>query len=378
MQKGNSMTKYITYLLLFIFCSLLSCTGNTHSNETYSGGDTITSKAELLTITHFKTYTIVDIKNPWSKNDLLQRYILIDNNKHPDNIPDGTIIKTPLKSSLVYSSVHAGAIKELGAINTITAICDAQYYKIPEILNGLESGYISDVGSSMSPSIEQILELSPDAILTSPFQNAGHGAIEQLGIPIIECADYMESSPLGRAEWIKLFGELYGKQDIACAIFDAVSENYNNLKDSVSTINHRPIVISEMVTDGVWFLPGGNSYMAKIFHDAGADYPWKEDKSTGSIQLDFATVYDRAHNADYWFIKTFNQDLTLDELQSIYSLHSRLNAFSNGGVYACNTATTTFFEDFPFHPDLLLRDFINIIHPNTLSDSTTKYYKQVK
>ncbi len=364
------------FLILFI-SALSSCQGRQSASTGIENGDTITTNANLLTIIECDSYTITDIYDPWNEGKLMQRYILIEKGQSNDNLPDGTIVNVPLQSSLVYSSVHAGAIKEIGSVNAITAICDARYYKIPEIINRLKAGKIIDAGASMSPSIEKIVDHAPQAILTSPFQNAGHGAIEQLGIPIIECADYMETTPLGRAEWIKLIGRLYGNKDRADSIFKVVSANYLNLTKKIAS-GHRPTVISEMVTDGVWYLPGGASYMAKMFHDAGAEYPWKEDSSTGSLQLDFATVYDKAHTADFWLIKTFNRDLTLDELKQTYPLHEHMNAFHSGGVYACNTATTTFFEDFPFHPDMLLADFINIFHPGTLPDSTLKYYKQVK
>lgn len=366
--------------LLIVGLFLTSC-NKTSSNAIGQGGDTITTTAQLLTIIDHNNYTIVEIKNPWNTSELLQRYILVSRNCNIDKttLPKGTVLEVPLQSSVVYSSVHANAINELGAIDAISGICDAKYYKIPQISNGLLSGNVIDIGSSMSPSIELIITLSPDAILTSPFQNAGHGAIEQLKIPIIECADYMETTPLGRAEWIKLLGILYGKRQLACDIYNNVSQTYNQLKDSIATVTtNRPTVISECVTDGVWYLPGGNSYMAQLFHNAGADYPWKDDNSTGSLQLDFASVYDKAHDADIWLIKTFGRDLTLNELKNNYPLHTQMDAFNNGGVYSCNTEATSFFEDFPFHPELLLREYINLFHPGLLQNSKLIYFKQVK
>lgn len=368
-----------SFLLFSYLLGLQSCNNNGAASIGNRDGDTITTTASLLSIVEYDEFTIATIQDPWNKGAVIGRYILVpDNTVRPDNLPQGIVIKTPVSSSLVYSSVHAGAINELGAIDRISAICDAQYYKLPKITAGLESGKVIDVGASMSPSIERIIDHEPQIILTSPFQNAGHGAIEQLGIPIVECADYMESSPLGRAEWIKLLGRLYGKAQVADSIYNVVELRYNSLRDSALQCTNRPTVISEMVTDGVWYLPGGRSYMAQIFYDAAASYPWADDTSTGSLQLDFASVYDRAHDADFWFIKTFNNDMTLANLQEDYPLHARMSAFSNGGVYACNTAKTTFFEDFPFHPELLLRDFINIIHPGVLSDTTINYYRQVK
>lgn len=378
------MTKILTLTgLLALLVSIGSCRrSGTSATSPAAEGDTITHNASLLTIVDYGDYTLVDVTNPWDTSSLLQRYILIPRDNASDNhrasFPEGIQITVPLRSSLVYSSVHAAAIKDIGAVGAITGVCDAGYYKIPEILSGISAGRIADAGQSMSPSIEKIMALEPEAILTSPFQNAGHGAITQLGIPIIECADYMESTPLGRAEWIKLYGELYGNRNAADSIFREVSARYESIRRCVSQVTYKPTVISEMVTDGVWYMPGGHSYMAGMFKDAGACYPWSENTSTGSLQLDFATVYEHASDADIWLIKTFGRDLTLDELRSSYPLHARMSAFSHGGVYACNTSSTTFFEDFPFHPDLLLAEYVNLFHPGLLPDSTLIYFRQVK
>ncbi len=370
----------LAIIVLSLVCAVLvaGCRNQNRCIEASEDGDTVTVISSLLTIVEYPEYTIADVANPWNPQKLMHRYVLIDSGAENGDLPEGVVIKTPLSRSLVYSSVHARVIKELGRISAVTAVCDAQYYKIAEIQDGLNSGAIADAGSSMSPSVELILDHQPQAILTSPFQNAGHGAIEKLGIPIVECADYMESSPLGRAEWIKLIGRLYGNSVMSDSLFTTIADNYASLVSEVADVDCRPTVISEMVTDGVWYVPGGASYMSQMFSDAGASYPWQNDKSSGSLQLDFATVYDRAHDADYWIIKTFDNDMTLAKLKETYPLHERMRAFNNGGVYSCNTATTSLFEDFPFHPDMLLRDFINIFHPGVLSDSTLRYYRQVK
>lgn len=369
----------IAIIVALVAMSLASCGGRVA--ETVSAeGDTITSCSRLLTMVKTPSYIVADVADPWNSGNRLARYILVNRETLPDQslLPEGVVVQVPLRSSLVYSSVHAGAIEELGRIESLTAVCDAEYYKLASVAGRLHSGEVVDMGSSMSPDIERLVEHSPEAILCSPFQNAGHGAIEQTGIPVIECADYMESSPLGRAEWIKFIGALYGESERADSIFGSVKREYEALARKVSTVSERPWVISEKVTDGVWYMPGGASYMARMFRDAGANYYWSDDTSTGSLQLDFATVYDRAHDADYWLIKTFGRDMTLEELETDYPLHARMKAFADGGVYVCNTGTTTFFEDFPFHPQLLLRDFIKIFHPGLLPDEDTSYYKPVR
>lgn len=364
---------------LIIGSGAAGCKGpNGRGESDAAGGDTLTHEATLLTIVDHGDYTTAAIANPWdSTAGELQTLVLIAAGKpKPAELPRGTVITVPITNSIVYSSVHAAAIDELGAIEAVKGVCDAAYFKIPAIVKGLADGSVVDAGNSMSPSIERILLLGPDAILKSPFQNSSAGGIETTGIPVVECADYMESTPLGRAEWIKLLGELYGKRDEAAAIFQKVSKEYNAIRSKAAEAETRPTVISETVNDGVWYMPGGNSYMARLFADAGGDYPWSGDTSAGSLPLDFATVYDRANDADIWLVKTFGKDLTLDDLRSAYPLNERFKAFATGGVYACNTATSPLFEEFPFHPEKLLREYYNIFHPS--DDSRLTYFNQVR
>lgn len=375
------MTKIsIISALVALLTSITSCQRGKSAQPNIIG-DTITSQARLLTIIDCQSHVIVEVQNPWQEDALLQRYALVHRDSSiPENLPtEATLVRVPLTSALVYSSVHAGAFVELGCANAITGIVDAEFYKLPQIVDGVKTGKVIDAGNSMSPSIEKIVELSPQAILTSPFQNAGHGAIDKLGIPIIECADYMEATPLGRAEWIKLLGELLCKRKEAATIYDNVAQSYNSLVALIKGVKERPMVISEMMTDGVWFLPGGKSYMAQIYADAGAYYPWNDNNSTGSLQLDFATVYDKAYNARYWIIKSFEPNFSLADLKAKYPLNEKLEAFKNGGVYVINTVETSFFEDFPFHPDLLLREYITLFHPQLIQgDNSFRYLRQLK
>lgn len=376
------MKKTSLFILCAICAIILAATAGGCSraggNSAAPAGDTLTREARLLRIVDCGDYTTATILNPWdSAAPPLQTLVLIPSDRQaPANLPQGTVITVPLANSIVFSSVHAAAIDELGAIGAVKGVCDAGYFKIPAIVEGLADGSVIDAGSSMSPSVEQILLLGPDAILKSPFQNSSAGGIETTGVPVVECADYMESTPLGRAEWIKLLGELYGKREKAAEIYETVVSGYNEIRDKAASEGKRPKVISETVTDGVWYVPGGNSYMAHLFADAGGDYPWSDDTSAGSLPLDFATVYDRASDADIWLVKTFGKELTLDALRSAYPLNECFKAFSSGGVYACNTAESSLFEDFPFHPEKLLREYYNIFHPS--AESRLVYFKQVK
>ena len=361
-------------MMLMVAAVMVSCTGGSHSNN---GNDTATDSvitcAKGIEISHCDGYTLVEVKNPWKTGAVLQTYALIPRDAEvPAKLPDGaTVVRTPLKKAVVYSSVHGSVIKELGALASIAGVCDAEYFNMPEVQEGLKSGKVVNVGNSQSPTIEKLVEMSPDAIILSPFQNAGYGVLTNLKVPIIECTDYMEVTPLGRAEWIKFFGELYGNTSAADSIFASAEKSYNDLKNGVAKSGKKPKVLTEMLYSGVWYVPGGDSYMARIIEDAGASYPWSDDKSSGSLSLDYAQVLAKAGDADYWFIKPM-MPMTYASLAAENQLYTKINAFKSKKVYQCITVNSTFFQDFPFHPDVLLKDFIAIMHPEL--GYKAKYY----
>lgn len=362
--------------LFFILLPLLLAACTSGNKQLENNGENIINHASLLRMTDCGDYLAVDIINPWDTTTYLQRLALVPEESSAEGIEGRMTVTVPLKSSLVYSTVFAAAVEEIGRIDAVTAVADAEYFKQQAIIEGLQSGRVTSVGSSLSPNVELIVACRPAAILTSPYQNAGHGVIEQLGIPIIDMADYMETTPLGRAEWIRFIGALYGNREVADSIFTATEEAYAALKAKAP--NDGPKVITEMLYSGVWYVPAGESYMAQMLRDAGGNYPWSDDTSTGSLQLDFASVYDKAHDADFWLVKSYGNDMTLKELRDAYPLNAKFDAYGNGGVYSVNTATSTFFEDYPFHPERLLRDYIIIFAPDSLPGEETTYYKAVK
>ena len=241
----------------------------------------------------------------------------------------------------------------------------------------MASGRITDIGSSVSPKPETIVDLEPDAILVSPYQNAGHGVIGELGVPIIDFADYMETEPLARAEWIKLLGELYDRRELAQSVYAQVLADYQALVKEAAQQPERPRVIVETLTSGVWYMPGGRSYMARMLTDAGADYPWSDNQSTGSLQLDMASVIDRASDADIWLMRTFGMP-TRASLLDLSPLSDRIKAFGDGRIYACDTTTRPIFNDIAFHPERVLLDYIIIFHPDFMPGVETLYYKQIE
>ena len=365
------MKSISTLLLSLILIAVTGCTSEKKE----------TAKMELdnasgLEIAMLDGYTKVDVKDPWQPGKLLQSYILVHRDSTlPEELPQGTLVRVPLQNVLVYSDVHAHVMNELGCIDAVKSVCDAKYFKTAEIVNGVANGMIEDCGSTMAPSVEKIVSQAPEAVLLSPFQNAGYGVLENIGVPIIELADYMEQTPLGRAEWFKFIGLLFGKQELSFEIYDHICKEYEALKSAVPQNVKKPRILLETVNSGVWYVPGGQSYRANMLIDAGADYPWADNESSGSLPLDFPQVLNKAADADIWLINTWGTPLTNKSLLGIYSHNDQIKAYSESGVYYADTQNTSIIEGTAFHPELLLKEYIKVLYPETFPDYTLQYYK---
>lgn len=374
------MRKHLIYWLCLFAC-LTACKNTSKTNSSSSMKNIELKYAANLSIAVDKEFTTVRIRDPWDTTRLLHTYVLVDRDKElPGNLPTGTVVRVPLKKSVVYSSVHCGLVDEFGALESIAGVCDLQYIRMEKVHQACSSGKMIDLGNGMDPDIEKIIDLHPDAILLSPFENSGgYGRVEKLNIPIIECADYMETSPLGRAEWMRFFGLLYGKTREADSIFQAVETEYNRLKGLVANCAHRPTVLTDLKSGTAWYVPGGRSTTGILCQDAGADYLWKEDRHSGVLPLAFEVVYDKGHDADFWLIR-YNQatNKTLSEMKQDYAPYAGFRAFREGEVYGCNTGVQPYYEETPFHPDILLKDLIRIFHPEVLEDYSLRYFEKIK
>jgi len=397
---------------VFAIMALLALFTSCHQGKitnTPQHGDTVAMKyAENICIVHYNGYTRVDLANPWKKGEILHTYILVQSSplEHPSlegragERPEGgyTTISIPLTHSAVYSGVHGSIIDELGAADQIRAVCEIEYFTNEHILSAYRAGRITNLGNSLAPDIEALIDIHPDAILLSPFENSGgYGLIETTGIPIVECADYMETSPLGRAEWMKFYGLLYGRAAEADSLFHEVETAYNDLKARVeqlavnehSSLEHpslegrageRPRVISDLITGSTWYVPGGHSTMGRLIADAGGDYIFKKSRESGSLALAPETVFAESQDADVWFMKYTNAagDKTYQELASESPLYPQMKAFKQRKVYGCNLSYVHFYNDLPYHPERHLKDMIRMFHPQLLPDHQLKYYKALE
>ena len=365
----------------FIVLLLAACGGRSKTSSAFMQEEIIPLKyAENLTLIQGNGYIEARLRNPWDTTALLHTYLLIDKSQPvPEHLPEGTIVRTPLSNALVYTAVHCHLIKELGALQSIGGICELQYIKVPEIQEGCKKGTIVNAGEGTNPDIEKIIDMHPDALLLSPYENSGgHGQVEKLKIPIIECADYMETSALGSAEWIRFYGLLFHQTTQADSIFAIVEKNYNDLKALADAQPVKPKVMCELKSGSAWYVPGGRSTTGKLYKDAGGDYLFDHYPNSGAVPLSFETVFDKAQDADVWLMKyNHPMDKTLNGIQEDYSPYAQFKAFKEQQVYGCNTAYKAYYEDFPFHPDLVLKDLIKIFHPSLLPEHELKYFSKL-
>ncbi len=370
------------FFIISLVTSLLgSCIGNQAVTISQSSSVDSIEYATGFSINRHDDFTEVNIRDPWDSTRMLQRYLLVDRDlkELPAGMGEGTVVRVPIDNIVIYSSVHASIIELLQEQDRVIGLCEVKYIDSEKLKSRLEKGLVADIGEATAPNIEKIMEIETEAIVASPFKDAGYGPAEKLGIPIIQGADYMERDPLGRVEWIKFYGMLVGAEQVADSIFRTTCYEYNKLKTLTKDVKTRPTLIAERKYGGQWFVPGGESYNAVIYSDAGADYIFKDELSEGTVPLAFESVLDRGIHADMWVMKYYNEsDMNYADLAAEYAPYANFDAFKSRQIYACNTYKVLYYEDAPMHPHLILKDYIHIFHPEILPDYTPRYFFPLK
>ena len=414
---------------------MAACQGGKTAAADAEAGDTLEMKyAKLLTIVKHGDgedasgngegadyqYAEAIVANPWKAGTMLHRYILIPKGKEGDKTVarlalqrtsgmgcTTDTVRTPVERSAVFIAPHCQLMYELGCQQAIRGVCDLNYINIPDVRkraasagkassenassgNASAQNSIVDCGSSMAPDIERIIALKPEAILVSPFENSGgYGKLDKLHIPIIEAADYMESSPLGRAEWMKFYGMLFGNASKAAdgnasktadgkaskavlsasceatadSLFSQIEKEYLNLKAEAGKLPKGLSILTERKTGNVWYVPGGQSTIGILLKDANARYIFSDDQHSGSLPMSPEQILAKGSQVDVWAFKYFGgAPLSQVQLLQEYDGYKALAAFSRGNIYQVDTSTVPYFELTSFHPELLLREFIILAH----------------
>lgn len=381
----NQVTMRNFLIIIFSACILFSC--NNVSSKKTSEKDVNDSLNLVKYAEKFEIYpyssgyklVIFDL-NP-SNTDIF--YIFDKDEIIPDEIVDKQIIRTPVESVIAFSSTQWSVFQKLGELEKVKGVLESNYSRNEELLRLVSDGTIKDVGTSTSVNTEKVIHLQADLILFTPYSTVDYSHLKELCNSImVPYPDYLESHPLGRAEWMKVVGLLCGKEKETTEWFDKVEERYNKLSEICSNENDKPTVFSDLPFENQWYVPGGDSYIAKIFSDAGGDYIWKDNKSTGSLHIDAESVLLKAQKADYWrVINSYDTQFTYDGLAKDNDLYPLFEAFKEKQLLVCNVRECGYFEQSQYEPDILLADFIYHFHPELLTDEwenySPKYFKRL-
>ena len=383
----------ILLALAFIGNLLIGCT-IASINRTSDGGDTIALHyAQQLSLIQYKGYVQATLANPWKEGAILHSYVLVPKGRVGDSLlqhdaqlqaMEATVVRTPIAHAVVFTTSHCALLYDLHAQQALSGVCDLAYINLPDVqrrakLPARNTAKVVDCGSSMQPDVERIMQLHPEVLLVSPFeQSGGFGKLATLNIPIIETADYMETSALGRAEWMKFYGLLFGRAQQANALFAQVDSNYHALMAKAQQTREKVSAFTERKMGSVWYVPGGRSTIAQLLRDAQVTYPFADDTHSGSLALSFETVLNEAGNSDIWLIKYNHHPNTRQALLAEDAGYAQFKAFQRGKVFGCDCAAVPYYEEVDFHPDRLLNDILQIAYPTLNGLAPLRYYHRMK
>lgn len=353
---------------------------------TGDASDQVTLKyAKAFTVEYHQNYKVVRLLKPWRDAKATFTYILVQRGMSaPTDIGDAQVIEIPIRRMASLSTTHLPYLDELNDLDSLVAIGNAQYVNTPGVVSGLQSGKIEAVGNGPDVNVERLLDLNPDLITTLALGSSGKDDYQQLmqkGLKVVIFSDFMEESPLGRAEWVKFMALFYNQESQAEKIFDGIEARYLKMRALAANVETRPSVLLGFEINGKWNVPGGKSYQAAYVRDAGGDYLWAGDDSSGRIPMSFEAVFEKGAGADFWLDQSVSWQTAQDVLGAD-PRYAQIRAFTKGQVYNNNarlnpTGGNDYNESGLVHPDVILADLISILHPELLPDHDLVYYRSL-
>lgn len=376
----NKFTSISEYIKIAGFASLFlitSCVTKHKDNKNIEGHEITPTYAEGFSITEYEDYRILKINHTGKSANGYDEFKLIDRSKIEEgkNI-DG--IPVPCKRIICLSSTQLTYFYALDDIDPVVGINSSRHHFNPKMKKALKEGTIKKVGKEGAFNIELIASLNPDLILVSPFKAGGFDALINLGFNLVPMAAYEEETPLGRAEWVKMISLFLGREQQADSLFASIEQRYDSLRTIASAAKERPTIFSGIMKSGNWYVPGGNSFYAHYFRDAGAQYVFNDDKK-GASPMSFEAVYEKAAHSDYWRI-LLPAEAEFDK-QSLLTNDVRygdFDAYKNDKIIVCRMRQRPYYEESAIKPDVILADYIHHLHPELLPGYKPYFYEILK
>ncbi len=375
----------IRLLILLLVPLLFAChqTGSNssgNSNQVKPDSTFIPKFAKRFKIDYYRGYKLLTITLPFDTINQNQRIcIQTDSTFDINTIECKNRIFLNNHSWIALSSTQISPATLIGVKDLLLGVAEPQYISDSLIQARITAGTMRNVGMAMIPDKEVIFALNPGLVMVSPFADISYQTINQVGIAVVAHASYLESTPLGRAEWIIAMASLFNREQAAAVNFDSVVSRYQNLKKLVANITYKPTLFTGHLYQGIWNASQGKNYMACFFKDAGANYMYANTQGTGTLNLDFETVFHKNSNSDFWvMLLNIPTDITYASIAELDEHYQLFKAFKNKKIVATNAANSLFFEEGEQMPDVILADFIHAFHPDVLPHYQPRFFHHIK
>ncbi|TCK68940.1 iron complex transport system substrate-binding protein [Winogradskyella wandonensis] len=385
MKKIKPKWKALFYTLM-VFC-LLSCKNETKI-EQLPGSEVKQLQlkyAEGFSVSEYNDYKVITVSKPWPKSEKTYTYLVASKDAlskmtFPKDAYDGVIVN-PIENIVVTSTTHIPSLELLGVEEKLVGFPGTDYISSEKTRQRIDKGLVRELGKNEGINTEVLLEIDPNLVVGFGIDGANKTfeTIKKANIPVIYHGGWVESSALGKAEWIKFFGVLFNKEKEADSIFNKIEKDYQEAKTLAKNATSKPSVLSGAMTKDVWHLPNGDSPEAQFLKDANVNYLWNDSSGNGSLYLSFEAVLDKAKDADIWLSPSYYR--SLKQMKDANPLYTNFDAFKSGEVYSfTNSIGTTggnlYYELGAARPDLILKDIIKITHPELLADYKPYFFKK--
>ena len=353
------------------------------SDQTIEGTNSL-RYAENFSVSKTPNGVVLTVIEPYKGAPDSRKYLLVNGlDTHAENEDYDAVIQVPIQSIAATATSQAGFIDALDASDNLAGYSTTDFISSAKIRDRIEAGLIIELGRDASINIEALMALSPDMLMaySASTDVSQWDQIETLGIPVVYDASFLETSPLAQAEWIKFFAAFLGKSDQADSIFNNIEQSYVQLLSLTQNTNIKPTVIGGTMYNGTWFMPGGKSWVATYIQDAGGTYLWENIDQTGSVPLSFESVFEKSLNVDFWIGATAYS--TFDQLVNEDERYLKFKAVRDKTIFSPTKKTNglggnDYYESGVVRPDLVLSDFIKILHPELQPEKGFNYYKKLE
>ncbi|MFD1294050.1 ABC transporter substrate-binding protein [Lutibacter holmesii] len=364
------------YLSILTISLIVSCSTNS-TKKIEPKAISLVKYAKGFDILKSENETTLIIKTPYPGATKDVVYTIVSTETSAKNT-----IQVPLKSIVVTSSTHVPSLELLGVENKLVGFPNTDFISSVKTRKLINENLVNELGHPEHINTETLLDLKPDLVMGFSINsnNKMYATIEKIGIQVLLNGDWLEETPIGRAEWIKVFGVLFDKEKEADSIFNNIKNNYLNAKEIAKKSKNKPSIVCGGLYKDVWYLPAGNSFEAQFLKDANTNYLWKDSEGEGSLSLNIENVFEKGKDADIWISPGFYANL--NELGKANLISSKMKAFEDKRIYSYNNTTGEkggiwYFELSPIRPDLVLKDLIKIAHPELLPNYEFTFYKRL-